>query len=201
MAFIEQRLLDCVAYGTSGGPTFKTRKIPLRSGIVRRNPLRSRPLYAFNVLYRNLQPTDHAEVIAAFNACYGGVHSFRLKDWSDFEATNELLDTLGTGAAQSLQLTKTYTFGAEAVARPIRKPVTGTVTMTADGAPMAASIDYTTGIATFTTPSPGDVVRWSGEFDVPVMFRDDELPFSADSRGANGLFLTADIGLEEDISV
>lgn len=198
MSFIEARLLDCVAYGTSGGPTFKTRKIPLRSGIVRRNPLRSRPLYTFNVLYNNLRPGDHEEVINAFNACFGGVHSFRVKDWSDFTAKDELLDTLGTGAPQSLQLTKTYPFGTEAVARPIRKPVVGTVTMTHDGAPLTASIDYTTGIATFTAGS-GDLIRWSGEFDVPAMFMDDQLAFSGDSRSEEGLFLTANVGLEEDI--
>jgi uncharacterized protein (TIGR02217 family) len=200
MAFIETRLLECVAYGSAGGPTFKTRKIPLRSGIMRRNPLRSRPLYAYNLLYRNLRPESYEDVIAAFNACYAGVHSFRWKDPADYIADNELLAELGTGVPQQIQLAKIYEFGTEAISRPIRKPVVGTVTMTQDGSPLTASIDYTTGIASFTAGA-GNILRWSGEFDVPVMFRDDELPFSADSRGADGLFLTADIGLEEDISV
>lgn len=200
MAFIEQRLLDCVSFGTSGGPTFTTRKVSLRSGIIRRNPLRSRPLYRFKIVYRNLMPADHAEVIAAFNACFGGVHSFRLKDWADFEAQDELLPVLGTGAAQTVQLAKLYTFGPQTVSRPIRKPVAGTVTMTDDGAPLAASIDTTTGVASFTA-SNGGVLRWSGEFDVPVMFEDDELSFSGDDKGAHGLFLTSDVSLLEDISV
>ena len=200
MPFIEERLLDCVGYGTRGGPTFKTRKIGLRSGIVRRNPLRSRPLYRFLVLYNNLQPDDHAEVIAAFNACYGGVFSFRLKDWADFEATNELLPVLGTGSPQTLQLVKTYTFGSQAIARPIRKPVAGTVTMTHNGASQSFSIDTTTGMVTFTAPAT-HAIRWSGEFDVPVMFEDDELSFSGDNKGANGLFLNADVALIEDIDV
>lgn len=198
--FIEERLLECVAYGTQGGPTWLTRKIGIRSGVIRRNPLRSRPLYKFNVLYRNLQPEHHAEVIQAFNACRGGVDSFRVKDWADFEATNELLSTLGTGALQTLQLQKRYTFGAQSVARPIRKPVPGTVTMTADGSPLVATIDYETGEATFTAGS-GDILRWTGEFDVPVMFSDDELQFQWSDKGADGLFLTADVGLEEDIDV
>lgn len=199
MAFIEERLLECVTFGTSGGPTFVTRKVPLRSGIIRRNPLRSRPLYRFRIIYRNLLPEDHAEVIAAFNACYGGVHSFRLKDWADFEATDELLPVLGTGAEQSVQLAKNYTFGPQTVVRPIRKPVAGTVVLTDDGTPIAATIDLTTGIATFTA-SDGGVLRWSGEFDVPVMFEDDELSFSGDDKGKHGLFLTSDVSLMEDIS-
>lgn len=197
--FIEARLLDCVAYGTAGGPSWLTRKVGLKSGIIRRNPRRSRPAYLFHVLYKNLQAEDHREVIEAFNACMGGVHSFRVKDWSDFEADAELLTVLGTGAPQSVQLAKVYEFGGQAISRPIRKPVVGTVTMTADAAPLAVVVDYTTGVATFTAAS-GDVLRWSGEFDVPVMFQDDELQFSADNQNADGLFLTADVGLEEDFS-
>lgn len=199
MSFVEARLLDCVSYGTQGGPTWKTRKVQLRSGITRRNPIRSRPLYRFNVIYRNLLPEDHIEVINAFNACYGGVYGFRIKDWSDFVADDELIPVLGTGSPVTTQLIKTYTFGNRSVTRPIRKPVTGTVTLTDDGSPLSASIDYTTGMATYTG-SVGGIIRWSGEFDVPVMFQDDELMFSGDDKGANGLFLTSDVGLEEDLS-
>jgi len=201
MAFIEERLLDCVTYGTQGGPTWLTRKVGLKNGIIRRNPVRSRPLYRFTVVYRNLLPESHAEVIAAFNACFGGVHSFRLKDWSDFEADDETLGALSTGSAQTLQLRKLYTFGGQSVVRPIRKPVSGTVTMTRNGVPFVpTSIDYTTGLVTFTQAA-GGTIRWSGEFDVPVMFDDDELSFSGDEKGVDGLFLTSDVALLEDISV
>lgn len=195
--FIEERLLDCVSYGTAGGPTWFTRRVGLKSGIVRRNPRRSRPTYRFDVIYKNLQAEGHAEVLNAFNACLGGVHSFRLKDWSDYTATDELLAVVGTGAEQTVQLIKTYAFGSAAVARPIRKPVTGTVIVTADGNPIAADVDYTTGEATFTA-GVGDILRWSGEFDVPVMFSDDELAFSFDNRTAQEFFLSSDVRLEED---
>jgi uncharacterized protein (TIGR02217 family) len=197
MAFIEQRLLDCVAYGTQGGPTWSTRKIALRSGIIRRNAQRSRPLYRFIVLYQNLQPEDHEAVIAAFNACRGGVFGFRLKDWSDYQATNEFIGT-GTGTAQSIQLTKLYQFGAQSVQRPIRKPVSAAVT--ANGIGISSSVDLTTGIVTFTATA-ATVIRWNGEFDVPVTFEQDELLFDAVNRSSMGLALTADVGLIEDLSV
>lgn len=201
MSFIEERLLDCVSYGTQGGPTFLTRRVGLKSGVIRRNPLRSRPLYRYIIVYRNLRPADHVEVVNAFNACFGGAFSFRLKDWFDFRAKDEPLSALGTGSPQTLQLRKLYTFGGQTVARPIRKPVPGTVTLTSNGAPLVPSaIDYTTGMVTFTTTA-GHVVRWSGEFDVPVMFEDDELSFSGDDKGAEGLFLTSDVSLMEDVSV
>lgn len=198
MAFIEQRLLDCVAYGTQGGPTWLTRRKGLRSGYVRRNPLRARPTYRFSIIYRNLQAEHHAEVLAAFNACMGGVHSFRIKDWSDFEAVDETLPVLGTGAAQQTQLVKSYAFGSQSVARRIRKPVDGTVQLTANNVPIAATVDPATGIATYTAGN-GTVVRWSGEFDVPVMFSDDALLFQFADRNQEGFFLTSDVSLEEDL--
>lgn len=197
MAFIETRLLDCVSYGTQGGPTWSTRKVGLRSGIVRRNAQRSRPLYRFVVLYQHLKPVDHQAVINAFNACRGGVFAFRLKDWSDYQATDQLV-AVGTGAPQIIQLAKLYEFGAQNLSRPIRKPVSAV--LTDDGGPLASSVDLTTGMATFTA-SVGGIVRWSGEFDVPVTFEQDELLFDAVNRSNAGLLLTADVGLEEDISV
>lgn len=197
MAFVEERLLDCVAYGTQGGPTWLTRRVELRSGKTRRNPRRSYPLYEFALIYRNLLPEHHAEVINAFNACMAGVFSFRIKDWSDYQAVDQPFEVLGTGAPQVLQLTKYYTFGSRTVARPIRKPVDGTVIIEGDGVPLAAAIDETTGIATFTAAS-GDVLTWSGEFDVPVYFADDKLAFSFEDKNEAGLFLTADVTLRED---
>lgn len=198
MAFIEERLLDCVAYGTQGGPTWLTRRKGIRSGIVRRNPMRSRPTYKFSVIIRNIQGEDHAEILNAFNACMAGVHSFRIRDWSDYQAVNETLPVLGTGSPQAVQLVKSYEFGAQSVARKIRKPVAGSVVVTANNVPISAVVDSTTGIASYTATA-GHVVRWSGEFDVPVFFSDDELMFQFSDRGADGFFLTADVQLEEDL--
>lgn len=200
MAFVNARLLDCVSYGTRGGPTWATRKIGLKNEIIRRNPRRARPLYKFTIIYKNLLPDDHMEVVNAFNACFGGVYSFRLKDWSDFEAVDEALPVLGTGASQTLQLTKNYIFGDRNIVRPIRKPVEGGVTMESNGSPIVPVVDYTTGMATFTAGA-GEIITWSGEFDVPVMFEDDSLSFSGDDKGSEGLFLNSDVSLMEDLSV
>lgn len=200
MAFIEERLLDRVGFGTTNGPAWRTRRVATRAGIVYRNPIQALPLYRFVIVYNNLaQLEQHEAVVAAFNACMAGVHSFRIKDYQDYIAENELLPVLGTGSAQQVQLTKTYTFGGQSVARNIRKPVEGTVTLTANGSPLAATVDYETGIVSFTA-SASAVLRWSGEFDVPVMFEEDELPFSSEDRGVNGLFLSGNVSLIEDRS-
>lgn len=198
MTFIDTRLLDCVSYGTQGGPTWSTRKVGLKSGIVKRNAQRSRVLYRYVLAYHNLRPDHYKEVIGAFNACRGGLYSFRLKDWSDYQAVNQYIG-VGTGSSQSLQLAKLYEFGASNYSRAIRKPVSGTVSLTQNGSPLSATVDYATGIVTFTATASA-VIRWSGEFDVPVMFSQDELMFSFDARVAGGFILTSDVTLEEDLS-
>lgn len=197
MAFIERRLLDCVAYGTQGGPTWVTRRIRLKSGIIRRNAQRSRPAYRYVVLYQNLNEEDHYSIMEAFNACMGGVHGFRLRDWADYRATNEFV-TVGTGVEQTVQLAKLYEFGNQNISRPIKKLVSAS--LTANGSPITATVNLNTGMATFTATN-GHIVRWSGEFDVPVMFEQDEALFEAVTRLSSGLALTSDISLIEDLSV
>lgn len=200
MSFIDERLLECVTFGTAGGPTWFTRKVTLKSGVTRRNANRSRPQYRFAILYRNLAPALHQEVINAYNACMGGVHSFRFKDWADYQVENAVLPNVGIGGSEEIQLYKPYTFGDETLYRPIRKPVDGSVLMFSNGSPFSYSVNYDTGIATVDAEL-GAQISWSGEFDVPVMFEDDELQFSGDDKGANGLFLTSNVNLAEDIAV
>jgi uncharacterized protein (TIGR02217 family) len=198
MAFIEQRLLDCVSYGTQGGPTFATVRVGLRSGVVRRSARRSRPMYRYTILYQALLPEHHTEVVRAFNACLGGAYGFRLKDWFDFAVANQPIGT-GTGASQTLPLIKEYTFGAQTVQRRIRKPVAGTVSVTANNTPIASTLNTATGEVTFTATA-GHIIRWSGQFDVPVMFENDELTLASVARSENGLVLAADVPLVEDLA-
>lgn len=197
MSFIEQRLLDRLAIGTQGGPTWSTRQVPLASGIVRRNAQRSRPLYRYSVLYQNLEPQYYQAVIDAFNACRGGAYGFRLRDPIDFDAVDEPF-AIGTGSSQTVQLIKSYPWGAESVARPIRKPNAGVV-IKANGVVLAgATVSTSTGLATFTAPA-GQSVTWSGTFDVPVRFESDQLIGSFD-RSSNAVILSADVPLVEDLS-
>lgn len=196
MSFIEQRLLDRLAIGTQGGATWRTREVPLSNGIVRRNASRSRPLYRYAILYQNLLPAQHKAVLDAFNACRGAAYGFRLRDPAEFSVVDQPIG-VGTGSSQTLQLVKTYTWGPEQVVRPIRKPVAGVV-IKANGTPITASVDTTTGLATFTAPA-GHSITWSGEFDVPVRFESDQL-ISTYDRAAQSLILSADVPLVEDLS-
>jgi uncharacterized protein (TIGR02217 family) len=199
MAFYEERLLDCIAYGLIGGPTFNTRKVAMRNGRVLRNAQRSRPLYRYAARYQNIDESNHEAVVAAFIVCQGACHGFRWWDRTDYQATAEVIG-VATGASQTLQLVKTYSFSTGDVVRNIRKPRTGTVTMLANGVSFApSSIDYTTGMVTFTRPV-GQTIAWTGEFDVPVTFESDEFPASVDNRVNGGYRLNADFAIVEDLT-
>jgi len=198
MAFFEERLLDCIAYGATGGPTFNTRKVPMRNGRVLRNANWSRPLYRYTADYQNIAQDDADTVVAAFNVCQGASHGFRWWDRADYQVTREEVGVIPV--SQTMQLTKTYGFGSGALVRNIRKPRAEGFQLFVNGIAVSSSLDTTTGIVTISQP-PGGLVTWTGEFDVPVTFENDELFFSIDARnGQVGYILTANFSVIEDFT-
>jgi uncharacterized protein (TIGR02217 family) len=195
MMFTETRLLDCVSYGTQFGSEFNTRITELKSGAERRNAEWDLPLHRYAVQYQALTPELSKAVRDAHMACRGRLIGFRFKDWTDYRAEAEPLG-MGTGVEQTLQLIKTYSFGTIDFTRKISKPVAGSVTVFANGIPSAVAVDYTTGLVTVTA-SPGDVLTWSGEFDVPVRFDADRLDVEPLARRQDGFILSSDADLTE----
>lgn len=193
--FNEARLLDCVAYGSNFGQEFNTRIVQLRSGVERRNISWTLPLGRYSVMYTALRPADHVKVRGAHMASAGSAIPFRFKDWSDYQATAELIGT-GTGALQSLQLVKAYSFGSVSISRIIKKPVAGAVQLYADGAAIASTTNTETGVVTFLADAAA-VITWSGEFDVPVRFESDRLDVDPVARAGGGFALSADVDLVE----
>lgn len=171
MSFIEQRLFESISYGFSGGPTWNTGQVPLRSGIIRRNIKRSRPLSKFKGSFNNRDKPTFKLLLDAFNATQGAAYGFRFKNWLDFEALAEPLGVAVDGA-QTVQLVKGYAFGSKTTSVPIRKP-NADVIVYADGSPIAATVDTTTGEAALTSTA-GAVLTWSGTYDIPVMFENDD---------------------------
>jgi uncharacterized protein (TIGR02217 family) len=192
--FIESRLLDEVANGFAGGPTWYTETVELRSGVIRRRAVRSRPRYRFSAPYQNISPAKCALVIAAFNACQGAARGFRFKDWADYSATAEAIGNTPGANSNPVQLYKSYTFGGTTVTRTIKKPVSGTVTVYSNGVAKAGTLDATTGLFTPTTAwTAGQALTWTGQFDVPVRFSSDELIFDFNTLNA----LSSNVDLEE----
>jgi uncharacterized protein (TIGR02217 family) len=194
MSFIETRLLDDLAYGFSGGPRWNTRVVTLRNRFDRRNIEASRPQHRFQGSFDRRDEGVLSTLLESFNGTYGAAYGFRFKNWLDYQATEQQI-AVATDGVQTVQLTKTYTFGPQSVVIPIRKPVVPTVQLYADGAPIVASISSSTGLVTFEAGG-GAVIAWSGEFDIPVRFETDEFMATIETFGAN----TIDIALIEDMS-
>ena len=89
----------------------------------------------------------------------------------------------GDGATKAFQLAKTYRSGAFTYARPIAKPVLGTVRVGVEQDEMREGVDYvvdeTTGVILFErAPDPDMSVTAGFEFDVPVRFDTDRIQTS-----------------------
>lgn len=193
MSFIEERLLDELAFGFSGGPTWNTLVKTLRNRHERRNVQSSRPQHRFSGSFDRRESEVVEILLNTYNATYGAAYGFRFKNHLDYQVEDEPLPD-GTGILQTVQLVRTYTFGGQATSVPIRKP-NDDVVITEDGVPISSSVDTSTGIAVFTA-APGAQIAWSGTFDLPVRFETDEFSATMETWNATSV----DIQLIEDMS-
>lgn len=191
MAFHEIQFPTTISYGSSGGPKRLTQIVSLRSGFEERNQVwaHSRRTYDAGLGIRSIN--DIHDVLVFWEARSGALHGFRWKDWVDYKscAPKNQVDPedqiLGEGdaAETEFQLVKRYESASVEYARPIRKPVAGTVRVALDGVEQMSgwSVDTTTGIITFTSaPGDGVVVTAGFEFDVPVRFQEDDISVSVE---------------------
>ncbi len=131
---------------------------------------------------------DVALLIAFFEARQGQLIGFRWKDWADFQScmpsvavdADDQLIAVGDEQSTQFQLIKTYRSGEAQYARPIEKPVAGSVQVSVGGVLVRDGGDYTvntaTGLLTFADPpDAGAEIRAGFEFDVPVRFDTDAI--------------------------
>ncbi len=194
MRFHEVRFPANLSFGSVGGPERRTEVVALSNGFEERNTpwSHSRRRYDAGVSMRSLD--DIALMIDFFEARRGQLHGFRWKDWSDFKSCapsaepnfrDQRIGT-GDGVQTVFQLAKTYQSGINSYARPLTKPVEGTVLagMSVDEqvAGVHFSVNYTTGEITFMDPPHVDVEVTAGyQFDVPVRFDTDMIQTSVAS--------------------
>lgn len=188
MSFHEILFPVSIALNSEGGPTRRTDIVALVSGHEERNSPWAGSRRAFNAGYGVKSIADIEDVIAFFEARHGRLYGFRFRDPFDFKSCrvaetpapdDQLLGT-GDGEATQFQLVKRYASGAASYARPIKKPVAGSVRVAVGGAEQTQGADFTadetTGAVTFTAP-PGEGLSVTAGFlfDCPVRFDTDEL--------------------------
>ena len=195
MNFHEIRFPANLSFGSVGGPERLTTVVTLANGFEERNTpwAHSRRRYDAGVGLRSLDDID--DLIAFFEARRGQLYGFRWKDWSDFRSCkpsvsqvryDDQVIAMGDGVTREFQLTRTYVSGTHSYARPIKKPVAGTVRVGIGGDEMQEalhySVDTATGIVTFDiAPEVGVEITAGFEFDVPVRFDTDVIQTSVAS--------------------
>lgn len=184
-AFIETpRLDEAISYGSSGGPTFKTfvfRGDSGREGLVAGwEKVKAR----YDLQYAMRDMADYDAVRNMFYNCRGRARGFRFKDHSDYIATDEPCLGAVDGVNTTFKLQKRYTSGALTFDRRIFKPVAGTLSVKKNGSNAGFSaFDTTTGSFTIVgTPTGGDVITATFQFDIPVRFDTDQMSVSREGH-------------------
>ncbi|GHE00319.1 glycoside hydrolase family 24 [Defluviimonas sp. 20V17] len=194
MAFDEVRFPANLSFGSLGGPERRTEIVTLANGYEERNTpwAQSRRRFDAGVGLRSLD--DMEALVAFFEARRGQLNGFRWKDWTDYRscpasrevAFDDQVIALGDGETVTFPLVKVYRSGDQSYARPITKPVAGSVRVGIAGDPLVEglqfSVDPTTGMVSFTEPPDvGAPVTAGYEFDVPVRFDTDRIQTSVAS--------------------
>ncbi len=191
MGFHEIRFPASLSFGSLGGPERLTDVVTLANGFEERNTpwAQSRRRYDAGVSLRGLD--DIEALIAFFEARRGQLFGFRWKDWTDYKSGRSKAEpdyrdqVIGVGDDVTVEfpLLKTYRSGEQTYARPIRKPVLGSVRMGLSDNELQEGVHYevdpSTGIVLFAEPPNVDVQVTAGyEFDVPVRFDTDRIQTS-----------------------
>lgn len=175
MTFIDQRLPQQLELGVVRRERESLDIVRTDGGYEVRNARHSQALYEYDI---SLPPGEFddawiTELEDMFKASRGGLYPFRFRDWDSRNSTlqDEVIGT-GDGADTTFQITRTVTVGGVSAVRNITRPVS-TITVMKDGVVQTSgvSVNYSTGLVTFTSaPALGVVISVSGIYDIPVRF-------------------------------
>ena len=182
-----------VSFGATGGPERRIEVAELTSGREQRNARQAHSKRRYDAGTGIQSINDLRQVISFFEARRGKLTAFRFRDPFDNSSRDDGLaatpadQPLGTGNGTQarFKLAKTYGSGADAYARPIRKPVSGSLRVAVAGVEKTIVsqfiFDDAAGEIVFSAgsiPSNGQAVTAGYEFHVPVRFDADQLSAS-----------------------
>lgn len=173
MAFIDQHLPRQVEIGARRTDDEDIDIVTTDGGWEVRNARASQSLREFEVSFP-MSARDNAvylAVVALYKVARGKLHTFRFRDWADYQLDGEVIGT-GDGATTAFQITQSWTVDGETVSRNITRPISA-MQVFKDGVLQVSgySINYDTGVLTMTpAPALGVAISVTGEFDIPVRF-------------------------------
>jgi len=157
---------------------FKTAIARMDSGHEQRTIQWTYPLHEYDVAYGVRDDAAAYALLNFFMGVHGAGYGFRYKDWSDYKScsiasTQTAFDcSVGTGTASTtvFQLKKTYANGTLQMDRPIKKPVSATVSVAFGGTEMPAvqfTVAYASG--TFTCYDTSAVITNVTQASAPTV--------------------------------
>lgn len=172
-----------IALGAQRRPGWNTALARTTSGFESTNQNWARARHSYDVSFAVRTSVDYHEIVEHFHAMRGRARSFPFRDALDYrvEASSGVIFDEGESPT-TWRLAKRYGSGAEAYDRVITRPssvvvyrlrsgnttvITGSVTIDTSG----GGITFGPGVFV-----GGDVISWSGQFDVPCRYDTDELP-------------------------
>jgi uncharacterized protein (TIGR02217 family) len=179
-----------VALGARGGPERRTEIVTVGSGREERNARWAHSRRRWNAGYGVKSLDALSAVVAFFEERRGRLHGFRWRDRLDHSSAPPGVESsledqvlgLGDGERASFQLVKTYGAAHAPYARPITKPVAGTIRVAVDGVEVNEGIEFdadaATGLVVFRPgfePAAAAPVTAGFLFDVPARFDTDFL--------------------------
>jgi uncharacterized protein (TIGR02217 family) len=179
-----------IALASRGGPERRTEIVTAGSGREERNARWAHARRRWNAGYGIKSLDALSAVVAFFEERRGRLYGFRWRDRLDHSsalpgaapAPADQLLGLGDGTRTEFQLVKTYGSLHAPYARPIAKPVAGSVHVAVDGVEAEAGTDFdldpATGLVAFLPGHvpPADAPVTAGFlFDVPARFDTDFL--------------------------
>jgi uncharacterized protein (TIGR02217 family) len=196
-AFHEMLFPLDITLGSAGGPERRTEIVALASGREERNARWAHSRRRYDAGYGVKTFEALAQVIAFFEERRGMLYGFRWRDRLDHSsaapgvAVTALDQAIGVGDGETtaFPLVKMYGETFAPYARPVMKPVSGSVRVGVNGVELESgfAVDLTTGVVTLAEPpGAGDAVSAGFLFDVPVRFDTDylEIDLSAFAAGA-----------------
>ena len=181
---LDAYLAPCPGYGWEGGPEFQTRIVSLTNGRERRNANWSQPRHKYSAPYLNISREAYRDIKRMFYVCRGMQNAFRFRDELDYQATDQQFG-IGDGVTDTFQLLTVSVADGVPYGRNVYA-LASTPEIMVDGVITAGlTVDMDRGLVTFDTPpSVGELLTWSGDFDIWVRFNQDYLPFSLDNPDA-----------------
>lgn len=207
--YVRNYIRACEGYGWDGGPEYNTNIVPMLNKSEKRNAQWSQSRFFASLPFLNIRPDKYGFILDMFED--------RMGRWGAFLYRNPLRHSVedavfgvGDGLETDFQLSFTTEVGGRQRSRNAYalyvndidsdgEALPSDVSIMIDGVPTSSvTIDYDRGRVLFDSPpAPGEALSWSGNFSHWVRFNNDRLPFSIDSRSADGLVTNGTVEIIE----